>query len=63
MPIFSSIQNVDHTNILTLLEGLMRLEHDTRQVLTASGCRRDEAPPIHVDGQILSIIGRLADLY
>ncbi|KAK3782548.1 hypothetical protein RRG08_061778 [Elysia crispata] len=58
-----SIQNVDHTNILALIDGILRLEHECRMTLANCGTQRDQAPPVNVDGQILDIIGRLADLY
>ncbi|GFN95029.1 hypothetical protein PoB_002153500 [Plakobranchus ocellatus] len=58
-----SIQNVDHTNVLALVDGLLRLEHDCRMTLANCGAKRDQAPPINVDSQILNIIGRLADIY
>ncbi|RUS80328.1 hypothetical protein EGW08_011897 [Elysia chlorotica] len=58
-----SIQNVDHNNIFFLMDGIMRLEQECRMTLAHCGTQRDQAPPIHVDGQILDIIGRLADLY
>ncbi|CAG5130688.1 unnamed protein product [Candidula unifasciata] len=58
-----AIQNIDHTNVLIFVEGLVRLEHDCRHILSQLGCRRSEAPPVNIDGQTLDIIGRLADLY
>ncbi|GFR89799.1 hypothetical protein ElyMa_006134400 [Elysia marginata] len=58
-----SIENVDHTNILTLMEGILMLEQECRMTLASCGTRRDQAPPINVDCQILDIIGRLAGLY
>ncbi|XP_005111200.1 uncharacterized protein LOC101845736 [Aplysia californica] len=58
-----SLQNVDHSNVLSFVDGLLRLERDCRFVLSERGCRRSEAPPINVDGQILDMIGRLADVH
>lgn len=58
-----SIQNIDHINILALIEGLLRLEHDCRAILSAQACQRSTAPPVNVDGQILSVIGRLAEIH
>ncbi|KAK0062909.1 hypothetical protein Bpfe_007629 [Biomphalaria pfeifferi] len=58
-----AVQNIDHTNVLILVEGLIRLEKDCRQVLAALACHRAEAPPINVDGQILDVIGRLAEVH
>lgn len=58
-----SIENVDHTNILNLMEGILHLEQDCRMTLARCGTERNVAPPISVDCQILDIIGRLADFY
>ncbi|CAL1529839.1 unnamed protein product [Lymnaea stagnalis] len=57
-----AIQNIDHTNVLTLVEGLLRLEQDCRKILSSLACHRSEAPPINVDGQILNVIARLANI-
>jgi len=57
------IHNIDHTNIMNFMESLIRLECESRQVLSVYGHQRTEAPPICVDSQVLDIIARLADIH
>ena len=57
------IYNLDHTNILQFIDGLICLEKDCRMILSRLGGEKLNVPPVRVDDQILDIVGRLADVH
>ncbi|XP_048255897.1 uncharacterized protein LOC125382067 [Haliotis rufescens] len=58
-----SVHGVDYTNIDAVVAGAIDLERQTRFILAESGRRRDRAPPVHYDEQVLDILARIADMH
>ncbi|KAK6181470.1 hypothetical protein SNE40_009314 [Patella caerulea] len=58
-----SVHGVTHNNIFEVVSGAILLEADTRLILSESTLRRDVAPPVKIDPQVLDILARIAGIH
>ncbi|KAK3595290.1 hypothetical protein CHS0354_010900 [Potamilus streckersoni] len=58
-----SIQGVDHTNVMSVVEAAILLERETRKTFGSSTQNRDWAPSVEIDETILDILTRIAGIF
>ncbi|KAL3869814.1 hypothetical protein ACJMK2_042448 [Sinanodonta woodiana] len=58
-----SIQGVDHTNVVSVVEAVIMLERETRNTFANSKQSRDWAPSVQIDETILDILTRIAGIF